>query len=595
MSNNGHKTIELPANVTVRQLADMIKASPIDIIKQLMSNGMMATINQQIDYDTAAIVVSEFGYEAQPQVIIEAEPEEAQGTTAEWRKIIEHESAEKLIDRPPVVTILGHVDHGKTSLLDAIRKTEVAAGEAGGITQHIGAYQVEHNGRKITFLDTPGHEAFTAMRARGAQTTDIAVLVVAADDGVMPQTREAAAHAKAARVPIIVALNKVDKANANPERVKQQLSDIELTPDDWGGKTMIVPVSAKQKKGIDDLLEAILLITDDTPIKANPEAPAAGTVVEAELDRSKGVVATVLVQNGTLRTGDILMAGTVFGHIRRMFNYRGEVIKEAPPSTPASVLGLSELPKAGDIFRIVTSDREARDIVGERKQAQKDAAAKPTKGITLDQVFAKFQAGETKELALIVKSDVQGSLEPIVTSLEKLSTADLRLTILYAETGNITENDVLLASASRAIIVGFHVQADQGAQRLADTEGVSIRLYDVIYRLTEDIEKALKGMLEPEYKDVLIGKAEVRQVFRIPKVGNIAGAFVREGELRRNATVKVARGSQKIFEGTVSSLKHLKDDVREVRQGFECGIALNGFNDFKTGDVIEFYTKEQVV
>jgi len=594
MSNNGHKTIELPANVTVRQLADLIKASPIDIIKQLMSNGMMATINQQIDYDTAAIVVSEFGFEAQPQIVIEEKAEEEQGPTAEWRKIIDREAAEDLVVRPPVVTILGHVDHGKTSLLDAIRKSDVAAGEAGGITQHIGAYQVVHDGRKITFLDTPGHEAFTAMRARGAQTTDIAVLVVAADDGVMPQTREAAAHAKAARVPIIVALNKIDKPNANPDRVKQQLSDIELTPDDWGGKTMVVPVSAKQKKGIDDLLEAILLIADDTSIRANPQATAAGTVVEAQLDRAKGVIATLLVQNGTLSAGDILVAGKVYGHIRRMFNDQGKVINDAPPSAPVSILGLSELPNAGDLFRVVNSDREAREIVARRKLALKEAAAKPAKGLTLDQVFAKFQAGETKELALVVKADVQGSLEPIVTSLQKLSTDDIKVVILYGETGNVTENDVLLASASKAIIVGFAVSADQAAQRLADKEGVSIRLYDVIYRVTEDIEKALKGMLEPEYKDVLIGKAEVRQVFRIPKIGNIAGSYVREGEIRRNATARVVRGGQKVFEGSVSSLKHLKDDVREVRQGFECGIGLNGFDGFRTGDLVEFYAKEQV-
>jgi translation initiation factor IF-2 len=594
MSDNGHKTIELPASVTVRELADMIKASPIDIIKKLMSNGMMATINQMIDYDTAAIVVSEFGFEAQQQVVIQETKEEDQGPTAEWRKIIADEADENLVIRPPVVTILGHVDHGKTSLLDAIRKTNVAAGEAGGITQHIGAYQIVHNDRKITFLDTPGHEAFTAMRARGAQTTDIAVLVVAADDGVMPQTREAAAHAKAAKVPIIVALNKIDKANASPDRVKQQLTDIDLTPDDWGGKTMIVPVSAKQKKGIEDLLEAILLTADDTPIRANPHAAASGTVVEAQLNKAKGVVATILVQNGTLKTGDILIAGTVSGRIRRMFNDKGDVIKEAAPSTPVSVLGLSEIPHAGDLFQVVESDREARETVAKRKQVIKDASTKPASALTLDQVFAKFQAGETKELALILKADVQGSLEPIVNSLEKLSTDELKTNVLHAETGNITENDVLLASASKAIIVGFHVNIDPGATRLAEKEGVSIRQYDVIYRLTEDIEKALKGMLEPEYKDVLLGKAEVRMVIRIPKVGNIAGSYVREGEIRRNATARVMRGSQKLHEGSVSSLKHLKDDVREVRQGFECGIGLDGFNEFKNGDVIEFYTKEQV-
>jgi len=593
MSSEGH-TIELPGSVTVRELADLIKASPIDIIKKLMSSGMMATINQMIDYDTAAIVVSEFGFEAQPIVVVEEVKEEDLSPTAEWRRIIAGEANESLQIRPPVVTILGHVDHGKTSLLDAIRKTDVAAGEAGGITQHIGAYQVVHNDRKITFLDTPGHEAFTAMRARGAQTTDIAVLVVAADDGVMPQTREAAAHAKAAKVPIIVALNKIDKANASPERVKQQLTDIDLTPDDWGGTTMIVPVSAKQKKGIDDLLEAILLTADETPIRANPKAVASGTVVEAELDKAKGVIATILVQNGTLNTGDILVAGSVSGRIRRMFNDKGEVIKEAVPSTPVSVLGLSDIPVAGDLFTVVPTDRQAREIVAERKQATKDAAVKPAQAMTLDQVFAKFKAGEAKELALIVKADVQGSLEPIVNSLQKLGTDELKTNVLYAETGNVTENDVLLASASKAIIVGFHVAADAAATRLAEKEGVSIRHYDVIYRVTEDIEKALKGMLEPEYKDVLLGKAEVRMIIRIPKVGNIAGSYVREGEIRRNATARVVRGGQKLHEGAISSLKHLKDDVREVRQGFECGISLDGFNEYKNGDIIEFYTKEQV-
>ncbi len=594
MSNNGRKSIELPGLITVRQLADMIKASPIDIIKSLMSSGMMATINQQIDYDTAAIVASEFGFDAQPEAVavVEIPTDEEKASTLEWRKLTAHEAAEDMVTRPPVVTILGHVDHGKTSLLDVIRHTDVAAGEAGGITQRIGAYQVTHNNRKITFLDTPGHEAFTAMRARGAQSTDIAVLVVAADDGVMPQTREAAAHAKAAGVPIIVALNKIDKPNANPDLTKQQLSEIDLNPDEWGGKTMVVPVSAKMKKGIDDLLEAILLTADDINIKANPKSAAAGTVVESELDKARGVMATLLVQNGTLHSGDALVAGTVHGRIRKMFDDHGNVITEAPPSTPVSVLGLSEVPAPGDIFRVVESDRAGRSIVEERKQALKDAASKPTKALSLDQVFAKFQAGETKELPLVVKADMQGSLEPITNSLDKLSSSDIKVNVLYAETGNITENDVLLASASNAIIIGFAVTADQAATRLAEKQGVSIRLYDIIYRLTEDVEKALKGMLEPEYEQVLIGKAEVRQVFRIPKLGNIAGSYVREGEIRRNAAVKVLRNGSAVFEGKVASLKHEKDDVREVRQGFECGIGLDGFDAVKPGDVIEFYTTQ---
>ena len=596
MGENGHKVVELPSVLTVRQLASLINASPIDIIKQLMSNGVMANINQQLDFDTAAIVAQELGYEARPEAapVPEEEPED-KSQAPEWRRVIEAEAVEDLVTRPPVVTILGHVDHGKTSLLDVIRKTNVAAGEAGGITQRIGAYQVEHHGRKITFLDTPGHEAFTAMRMRGAQSTDIAILVVAADDGVMPQTREAIAHAKAARVPIIVALNKIDKPNANQDRVKQQLSEVGLTPDEWGGKIIVVPVSAKQKVGMDDLLEAILLVADDTAIKANPQAVAAGTVVEAELDKAKGVVATLLVQNGTLRAGDVLVAGAAHGRIRAMFNDKGQPIREASPSAPVSVLGLSDVPAPGDLFRVVPSEREARAIVAERKQAQKDAESKSAKPLSLDQVFAKFQAGETKELTLIIKADMQGSLEPIVNSLEKLSTADgPKVNVLYAETGNVTENDVMLATASKAIIIGFAVSADAAAQRLAETNGVSIRQYDVIYRVIEDVEKALQGLLEPEYEPVVIGRAEVRAVFRIPKVGHIAGCLVREGEIRRSAKARVIRNNRVEFEGEVASLRHEKDDVREVQKGFECGVGLKDFEAFKAGDILEFFVIEQV-
>jgi len=595
MSDNGHgrKVVEIPSALSVRDLATLIKASPIDIIKQLMSNGVMANINQQLDYDTAAIVIAEMGYEAKPEAAPEAEPKEEQAEAPAWRRVIEAENANDLVTRPPVVTILGHVDHGKTSLLDAIRKTDVAVHEAGGITQHIGAYQVEHDGRKITFLDTPGHEAFTAMRARGAQATDIAILVVAADDGVMPQTREAYAHAKAARVPMIVALNKVDKPNANPDRVKQQLAEIGLTPDDWGGKTMIVPVSAKQKKGIDDLLEAILLVTDDTLIKANPKAEAAGTVVEAQLDKAKGVIATLLVQNGTLHAGEVVVAGLAHGKIRAMFSDKGKTVREATPSTPVSILGLSEVPAAGDLFRVVASEREARTLVAERKEANK-VVEKP-KTLSLDQVFARFQAGEAKELTLIIKADVQGSLEPIVNSLQKLSEGEgPKVNILYSEIGNVTENDVMLATASHAIVIGFSVNADASAQRLAETNGVSIRSYDVIYRVVEDIEKALKGLLEPEYKIVVVGKAEVRTLFKIPKIGTIAGCSVREGEIRRNAKVRVVRQNRIEFEGEVASLKHEKDDVREVQKGHECGVALKDFDAFKPGDILEFIVSERV-
>jgi translation initiation factor IF-2 len=597
MSENGRKVVEVPTSITVRQLADLVKASPIEIIKHLMSNGVMANINQQLDYDTAAIVIQELGFDAKPEVVVEAkeEKEEAGAAAPEWRRVIDAEAAADLVTRPPVVTILGHVDHGKTSLLDAIRKANVAAGEAGGITQHVAAYQVVHNGRQITFLDTPGHEAFTAMRMRGAQATDIAILVVAADDGVMPQTREAYAHAKAARVPIIVALNKIDKPNANIDRVKQQLAELGLAPDEWGGKTIVVPVSARQKTGIDDLLEAILLVADDTPIKANPKAVAAGTVIEAELEKARGVIATVLVQNGTLHSGDILVAGTSSGKIRAMFDDHGKTVKEAGPSTPVAVLGLSDVPLPGDLFRVVPTDREARVIVGQRKMDQKAAEIKPAKALSLDQVFAKFQAGEAKELSLIVKADVQGSLEPIVSQLEKLSVTDgPRVNVLYAETGNVTENDVMLAAASSAIIIAFSVAVDGSAQRLAETNGVSIRQYDVIYRVTEDIEKALKGLLEPEYKQVLLGRAEVRAVFKIGKLGNIAGSIVREGELRRNAKVHVMRQGKQEFEGEISSLKHEKEDVREVQKGFECGVGVRDFDAFKVGDMLEAYTVERV-
>ncbi len=596
MSENGRKVVEVPSSVTVRQLAELVKTSPIEIIKQLMSNGVMANINQQLDFDTAAIVVGELGFDAKAETPPETEESQDEvGQAPEWRRMIEAEDARSLSDRPPVVTILGHVDHGKTSLLDVIRKANVASGEAGGITQHVAAYQVEHNARRITFLDTPGHEAFTAMRMRGAQATDIAILVVAADDGVMPQTREAYAHAKSAGVPIIVALNKVDKPNANPDRVKQQLAEVGLAPDEWGGKTMVVPVSAKQKTGIDDLLEAILLTADDTTIKANPKGVASGTVIEAEIAKAKGVMATLLVQNGTLRNGDTIVAGSAHGKIRAMFNDKGAPVREALPSTPVAVLGLSEVPLPGDLFRVVANEREARGITAERKADAKAASNKPAEAMSLDQVFAKFKAGEAKELALVVKADAQGSLEPIVSSLQKLTIADgPRVNVLYSETGNVTENDVMLATASNAIVIGFSVSADSAAQRLAETNGVSIRQYDVIYRVTEDIEKALRGMLEPEYKPVVQGRAEVRAVFKIGRLGNIAGCIVREGELKRNSKARVVRQGKIEFDGECSSLKHEKEDVREVQKGFECGVGLRDYEGFKVGDVLEFYTVEQV-
>jgi len=590
MSENGNK-IELPANIVIRDLAQIVEQSPIDIIKKLMSNGVMASINQSVDFDTAAIVVAEYGFDAVPEVYDEEVKEEV-GEIPLWRQLIADEDEASLVNRAPVVTILGHVDHGKTSLLDAIRETNVAGGEAGGITQHISAYQVEMKGHTISFLDTPGHAAFTAMRARGARGADIVILVVAADDGVMPQTKEAIAHAKAARVPIVVALNKTDKANANPDNVKQQLAEQELVPDEWGGNTMVIPVSAKQKKGIDDLLEAILLVADSTDIRANPDGKVIGTVIEAEVDKSRGTVATLLVQNGTLHSGDIVVAGNAYGRVRALYDFRGKPVKEVGPSTPVGVLGLNDVPAAGDLFQVVGTDKEARDIVSQRIEEQKQKSQTHKKA-SLEDLFAAYQAGEAKELSLIIKADVQGSLEPIMSELEKLGEGEISVNVLHAETGNIGENDVMLASASKAIVIGFNVQADVAARRLAEKEGISIRLYDIIYRMTEDIEKALKGMLDPVVTEKEIGRAEVLAVFPISKVGKIAGCRVREGELRRNAKVRLLRGEDLVFEGEMASLKHEKESVREVRTGFECGVGLKNFHDIEVGDELVCYVLEK--
>ena len=592
MSENGQNLIEIPETLTVRDLADRIEESPIDVIKHLMANGVMANINQQIDFDTAAIVIAEFGYEAQAVEPLESDSPEDATELPRWRQMLDEEDPEKLVDRPPVVTILGHVDHGKTTLLDAIRQEDVAAGEAGGITQHIGAYQISHNDRPITFLDTPGHAAFTAMRARGAQGADIAVLVVAADDGVMPQTREALAHANAARVPMVVALNKVDRPNANPDKVKQELADVGLVPDEWEGDTMVVPVSAKQGSGIEDLIEAILLVADSNEIRANPDGNVFGTVIEGELDKTKGVLATLLIQNGTLRVGDVVMAGNAHGRVRAMFDYQGKPIKEAPPSTPASVLGLSDVPRAGELFTLVESEREAKAIIKARED-KKVSAPTGAPAMTLDHLFEAYQAGEAQELRLVVKADVQGSLEPIINSLEELSVGDIRINVLHSATGNIGEDDVMLAAASGAIVVGFNVSADQAAKRAGETERVDIRLYDVIYRLTEDIEKALKGMLKPEKRVVDLGQAEVLKIFTIPKMGKIAGCRVLEGEIRRNARIRVVRDEENLHEGPIASLKHEKEDVTEIREGFECGIALKGFEAFKKGDKLMAFVIEE--
>jgi translation initiation factor IF-2 len=586
------KKIEIPYAITVRDLAKLLQSNSIQVIKVLMANGVMANINQMIDYDTAAIVANEIGFEAVPESENEVEIEKDLGEVPLWRQIIEREDQKNLIPRPPVVTILGHVDHGKTSLLDAIRHTNVTAGEAGGITQHIGAYQIESHGKAITFLDTPGHAAFSAMRARGAQGADIVILVVAANDGVMPQTKEAISHAKAARVPIIVALNKIDRSDANQDLVKKQLSEQGLMADTWGGNTMVVPVSAKQKIGIEDLMEAILMTAEETKIMANPKGKVFGTVVEASVDTKKGVMATLLVQNGTLKMGDVVLAGNSYGKIRAMFDFRGKKIQKAGPSPPVQIMVLTDVPTAGDIFQVYFSEKEARAVVS---VAKADAALnRNLPKATLEELFAKFKAGETKELCLIIKTDVNGSLEPIINSLNELSKeGEIKVNILHAEAGNISENDVMLAAASHGVVIGFNVQADPVARKKAENEGVSIRIYDIIYRLTEDIEKALKGMLEPEYKEVTTGKAEVLAVFKISKLGSIAGSRVREGELRKNSKIRVVRKGEIIYTGEISSLKHEKDDVKEVKNGLECGVSIKGFDAFEVGDILEAFTLER--
>ncbi len=582
--------IELPGSLSVRDLAGKLNSSPIQVIKALMTNGVMANINQLVDYDTAAIVASELGFEVVMEEQVMAEVKE-EGSLANWKKEIEKEDPKKLVHRAPVVTILGHVDHGKTTLLDAIRHTDVAGGEAGGITQHIGAYQVESKGQTITFLDTPGHAAFTAMRARGAQGADIVILVVAANDGVMPQTREAAAHAKAAQVPIIVAMNKMDRPDANPDFVKKQLADIGLVPEDYDGNTMVIPVSAKQKMGIEDLLAAILIVAESANILANPNGKKIGSVIEAELDRAKGVITTLLVQNGTLEMGDVVVAGTAYGRIKAMFDHKGKKIRSAGPSTPVSVMGLNDVPTAGDVYQVVPSERDARSKVEVIRVANSVTVQAPK--TTLEDIFKQIEDGAIKELNLIIKADVQGSLEPIVTSLNDLNKGTIKINTLHATTGNISESDILLASASKAVVIGFNVTADTSARRIAETEGVSIRLYTIIYRLIEDVEKALKGMLAPEFRETVIGQATVQAVFKITKMGNIAGCRVNSGEIRRNARIRVMRNGEVIHEGEVASLKHEKDDVKEVRQGFDCGISLKNFSDYLAGDImISLYSRK---
>lgn len=589
--------ITIPNILTVRELAEHMRRSPIEIIKTLMNYGMMVPITESIDFDTAQLIGEELGVTVNPEQAPEPQvvetPEEEPKTLRQ--RIIAEEKEEDLVIRPPIVTVLGHVDHGKTTLLDAIRETRVVEGEAGGITQHIGAYQVEKSGRKITFLDTPGHEAFTAMRARGAQVTDIAVLVVAADDGVMPQTKEAISHVQAAQVPIIVALNKVDRPQANPDRVKQELADNGVLIEEYGGDTMCVPVSAKFRRGIDDLLESILLVADIEPQRSNPSGECVGTVIEARLDKSRGPMATLLVQNGTLRVGDSIVTGETYAKIRAMHDDKGDPITQATPATPVQILGFAEVPVAGDTFKVVADDRTARAIVAERQADKRAAAAAtPAPAHTLESIFAQAQAGQVKELNLILKADVQGSIEPIVNSLEKLGDEKLKVKILHAAAGNISESDVMLAAASGAIILGFAVNVDAATQRQAELTGVSIRQYNIIYNIIEDIEKALKGMLEPVYREVVTGHVEVRAVFKITKVGKIAGSYVLDGEVSRNSLVRVKRNGEVIAEDRIANLKRFQEDVAEVKAGFECGIDLHNFNDFEVGDILEAYRKERV-
>jgi translation initiation factor IF-2 len=575
------RAVVLPRRLTVKQLADILGVSGIDAIKCLMRNGVMANINQVVDYETAAIVAADLGFESKE------EPQAPQA--APKPRIAETGKGIKL--RPPVVTIMGHVDHGKTKLLDAIRQTNVVDTEAGQITQHIGAYQVEIHGQKITFLDTPGHEAFTAMRARGAQVTDIAILVVAADDGVMPQTLEAINHAKAAGVPIVVAINKIDKPTANPDRVKQQLAENGVIIEEWGGDVIAVPVSAKRGDGIPDLLENLLIVAEILELKADPDRPAIGVVIEARLDSSRGPMATVLVQTGTLEIGGYVVVGDIWGKVKAMFDDKGKRVKKAGPSTPVGVLGLSSVPQAGDSLTVVSGEKEARAEV-QRQQKEKEMSS-TSKVPKLSNLFAQIQAGNVKELNIILKTDVQGSIEPIRDSLERLGSGEVKVRIVHSGSGSITENDVLLAIASKGIIIGFNARPEPGAKRLAEQEGVDIRSYQVIYTLVEDVEKALAGMLEPTYVDVVEGHGEVRATFST-RQGKIAGVYVTDGKIGRGASARVLRKGQPVFEGQVSSLKHFKENVREIAAGFECGVGVEGFPEFEVGDIIETYRKEKM-
>ena len=578
-------TVKIPEEITVGELASRMKKTAGEVIKLLMKNGVMAAINQTIDYDTAEFVATELGCKVEKEVTV----------TIEEQIIDDHvDTAEELQTRAPVVVVMGHVDHGKTSLLDAIRKTSVTAGEAGGITQHIGAYTVDVNGNSITFLDTPGHAAFTSMRARGAMCTDIAILVVAADDGIMPQTIESINHAKAAKVPIIVAINKMDKPTANPDKIKEQLTKYDLIPEEWGGDTVICPISAKTGLGLDNLLEMVVLTAEVQDLKANPNRRGKGTVIEARLDKSRGPIATLLVQNGTLKQGDIIIAGTAVGRVRVMTNDKGRTVKTAGPSQPVEITGLADVPTPGDEFDAVTDERMARELVEQRRQAEKDAAAKLQQKVTLDNLFARMQEGEMKELPLIVKADVQGSAEAVKASLEKISNEEVRVRVIHTGVGAVNESDVLLASTSGAIIVGFNVRADAGAQASIARSNVDIRYYRVIYDAINEIEAAMKGMLAPKYEEVVIGHAEVRMTYKVSAIGTIAGCMVKDGKVTRDSQVRVLRDNIVIHEGEVGSLQRFKDAAKEVTAGYECGMSIVKFNDIREGDVFECFVMQEI-
>ena len=577
--------VMIPDEISVGELASRMKKTGAEVVKCLMKNGVMASLSQIIDFDTAAIIAEEMGCKVEKEVTV----------TIEERLIDDHEDKpEDLVPRAPVVVVMGHVDHGKTSLLDTIRNTSVAAGEAGGITQHIGAYQVQVNGKPITFLDTPGHEAFTSMRARGAMITDIAILMVAADDGIMPQTIESINHAKAANIPIIVAINKIDKENANPDRVLQQLTEHGLVPEDWGGETICCKVSAKKNIGIDNLLEMVTLTAEMAELKANPNRAASGTVIEARLDKGRGPVATLLVQNGTLKQGDIIIAGTAVGRVRTMLDYKGNRLTEAGPSVPVEIAGLSEAPEAGSPFFAVADERMARELVEQRKAEARAKAAAPVQKVSLENLFDQIQAGERKELALIVKADVQGSVEAVKASLEKLSNDEVNVKVIHGGVGAINESDVMLAASSNAIIVGFNVRPDAAARDGAIRQNVDMRMYRVIYDCIDEITAAMKGMLAPKYREVVLGHAEVRQTYRVSSVGTVAGCYVQDGKIVRACSVRVVRDGIVIHEGSLASLKRFKDDAKEVAENYECGLTVEKFNDIKEGDIIEAFTMEEI-